>query len=257
MPLNTPITDWAGKRAWVIGASTGIGRETARLLSTKGARVAFSARSADKLADAAAGCAQSRVLPVDITDPTALVEAAAILQREWGGLDLVLIVAGTHDEMRAQDFDLERANALLAVNLHGVLNCVSATLPGLLAQGSGHIAIVASIAGVRGLPKALIYGASKAALINFCEALYIDCKPSHVNVHLISPGFVATPLTASNDFKMPGLISAQDAALQLVRGLERGEFDIHFPKRFTRWVKLMRLLPYRWYFAAVHRITGL
>lgn len=257
MPLNTPIANWTDQRVWVIGASTGIGRETARLLSRKGARVAFSARSADKLADAAGGCVRARVLPLDITDAAALVTAAGTLQQEWGGLDLVLIVAGTHDEMRAQDFDLERANALLAINLHGVLNCVAATLPGLLAQGSGHIAIVASIAGLRGLPKALIYGASKAALINFCEALYLDCKPANVNVHLINPGFVATPLTASNDFKMPVLISAEEAAEELVRGLERGDFDIHFPKRFTRWVKLMRLLPYRLYFAAVHRITGL
>jgi short-subunit dehydrogenase len=130
-------------------------------------------------------------------------------------------------------------------------------LPILLKQGAGGIGIVASIAGLRGLPQALIYGPSKAALINLCESLYLDLRPRGIGVYLVNPGFVETPLTAGNDFAMPALISASTAAAELLRGLERGEFHIHFPKRFTNWLRLLRLLPYHWYFWLVHKATGL
>jgi short-subunit dehydrogenase len=113
------------------------------------------------------------------------------------------------------------------------------------------------VAGYGGLPKALIYGASKAALINFTETLYLDLHGRGLGVYLINPGFVRTPLTARNDFPMPHLIDADRAAQEIVAGLERGEFEIHFPKAFSRKLKLLRLLPYRWYFAAIRRSTGL
>jgi NAD(P)-dependent dehydrogenase (short-subunit alcohol dehydrogenase family) len=257
MPLNTPIHDWSGKHVWVVGASTGIGRETARLLASLGARVAFSARNEQGLLEAAAGCAGARVIALDVTQADAVADAARTLVEEWGHLDVVLVAAGTYQEMRAPGFDLQRARQLMDVNVWGPWNCVAATLPAMLARRGGHLAIMASVVGSRGLPKALVYGASKAALINFCESLYIDCRPFNVNIHVINPGFVDTPLTAGNDFKMPAIISASEAARQIVRGFSRGEFDIHFPKRFTRWVKFMRLLPYGWYFAAVRKVTGL
>jgi short-subunit dehydrogenase len=130
-------------------------------------------------------------------------------------------------------------------------------VPTLLGQGNGAIGIVSSVAGYRGLPKALIYGASKAALINFAETLYLDLHPRGLGVYLINPGFVRTPLTARNDFRMPHLIDADQAAREIVAGIEHGDFEIHFPKAFTRQLKLLRLLPYRLYFAAVRRATGL
>jgi len=130
-------------------------------------------------------------------------------------------------------------------------------LPALLAQGRGALGIVASVAGYRGLPKALIYGASKAALINFTETLYLDLHPRGFGVYLINPGFVRTPLTDKNEFKMPHLISAEEAAASLIKGLDAGDFEIDFPKAFTRQLKLLRLLPYRWYFALIRRSTGL
>ena len=111
--------------------------------------------------------------------------------------------------------------------------------------------------GSERLPKALIYGPTKAAIINLCEALYLDLRPRGIAVYMINPGFVKTPLTAGNDFKMPALISAQEAAAALVTGLAKGAFHIHFPKRFTNWLRFARLLPYRWYFALIHRVTGL
>jgi short-subunit dehydrogenase len=159
--------------------------------------------------------------------------------------------------MRADDFDLAVANKIVDTNLRGTLNCLDAVLPVLIAQKQGGIGIVASVAGLSGLPQALIYGPTKAALINLCESLYLDLRPRGIGVYLINPGFVATPLTASNEFKMPSLISAQTAAQELVRGIEQGEFNIHFPRRFTNWLRLLRLLPYPWYFRIIHKVTGL
>jgi short-subunit dehydrogenase len=175
----------------------------------------------------------------------------------WGGIDLVLIVAGTHAEIRAWELTEANAMALLKTNLHGVISTVSVVLPALLAQQNGAIGIVASVAGYRGLPKALIYGASKAAVINFTETLYLDLHPKGLGVYLINPGFVKTPLTDKNEFKMPALITAEEAADATIKGMRAGKFEIHFPHRFTCMLKLLRILPYRWYFALIRRSTGL
>ncbi len=255
--MNPPIRDWRGKRVWVIGASTGIGGETARLLLAKGARVALSARRRPELDAIAAGNPQAIVAPTDIVDHASLLAARDRIFGQWQGVDLVLVVAGGYNEMRADEFDLALANRLLDLNVRGVLNCLDAVLPTLLQQRSGGLGIVGSVAGYSGLPKALIYGPTKAAIINLCEALYLDLRPRGIAVYLINPGFVKTPLTAQNDFKMPALMSAPDAAAALVKGLESGDFHIHFPKRFTNWLRLARLLPYRWYFALIHKVTGL
>jgi len=260
-PLNPPLPAWQDARVWVIGASYGIGAEVARALLARGARVALSARSADKLRDVAGDPAAARgaalIEPLDFTDPAAVAAAWQRLQAAFKRIDLVLIVAGTHKEMRAWELDDAESRALLEVNLHAPIATVAAVVPGLLAQGRGAIAIVSSLAGYRGLPKALIYGASKAALINFSEALYLDLRPRNIGVYLINPGFVKTPLTDRNEFRMPHLISAEEAAAEIVAGLERREFEIRFPKAFARQLGLLRHLPYRLYFAAVRRATGL
>ena len=255
--LNPPISDWRQRRVWIIGASSGIGAATASLLLQQGAWVALSARSQHKLELVAAGHAHSLVLPLDITDGASVQQAHAALVKQWQGIDLVLIVAGVYTEMRADDFNLHAAEQLLDLNLNGVLRCLDTVLPTLLQQQSGALGIVASVAGYRGLPKALIYGASKAALINLCETLFLDLRPRGIGVHLITPGFVATPLTANNDFPMPALITPEQAASDIVHGLSRGDFLIHFPRRFTNVLRLMRMLPYRLYFALVHKATGL
>ena len=126
----------------------------------------------------------------------------------------------------------------------------------LTRQRAGTLALVSSVAGYRGLPKSLVYGPTKAALINLAETLYLDLSPKGVGVCVINPGFVKTPLTAGNDFRMPALISPEEAAREIVAGLARGAFEIHFPRRFTRWLKVMRLLPYRLYFPAIRRLIG-
>ncbi|MCA3210678.1 MAG: SDR family NAD(P)-dependent oxidoreductase [Burkholderiaceae bacterium] len=255
-PLNPPLATYAGRRVWLIGASYGIGAALARELLGRGAQVALSARKRELLEQVAAGHAAARVQPLDITDHASVLAARDALLQTWGGIDLVLVVAGTHTEMRAQDFDIARARQLLEVNLHGVLNCVDAVLPPLLAQGTGGIAIVSSVAGYIGLPRALIYGASKAALINFTESLYGDLRPRGIGVYLVNPGFVDTPLTQKNDFEMPALMKAEDAARVTLDEIAAGRFEIHFPKRFTRALKLLRVLPYRWQLWAVRRFTG-
>jgi len=256
-PLNPRFTSYRDRRVWLIGASSGIGAAIARELIGRGARVALSARKRAPLEAMAASSAQALAVPLDITDHASLRKAAERIGRHWGGVDLVLIVAGTHTEMRAQDFDLESARKLIEVNLHGVLNCVDVALPLIRRAGPGAgIAMFASVAGYVGLPKALIYGASKAALINFAESLYGDLRPEGYGVYLVCPGFVDTPLTRKNDFKMPALLPASEAARITLDEIAAGRFESHYPKRFTLGLKLLRILPYRLQLWAVRRITG-
>jgi short-subunit dehydrogenase len=259
MALNPPIRDWKDRRCWIVGASTGIGAALAEELAGRGARVALSARRRAPLDEMAARLGKGRALalPLDITEAPALAKAAAGIARAWGGIDLVVVMAGEYKPMRAWELDVAAARSMVEVNLVGPYNVLAAVLPGLLAQGSGTIALVSSVAGYRGLPKSLVYGPTKAAVINLAETLYLDLQPKGIGVCVVNPGFVRTPMTAQNDFRMPALIEPAQAADEIVKGLEKGEFEIHFPKRFTRFLKLLRVLPYGRYFPAVRKATGL
>lgn len=255
--MNPRIDLWTGKRVWMIGASSGIGASAAHQLLLLGARVALSARNVQALERAVSGSDNALALPLDVTDHASVLRARDQLVAAWGGIDLVLVVAGGYNEMRADSFDLAAANAMIDLNLRGVFNCLDAVLPLLLEQGAGGIGIVASVAGYGGLPKALVYGPTKAALINLTESLYLDLHRRGIAVYQINPGFVDTPLTAHNDFPMPALMSAGAAAGAMIDGIERGRFHIHFPRRFTNGMRLARLLPYRLYFWLIHKVTGL
>jgi short-subunit dehydrogenase len=255
MSLNPRLADWQGQRVWLIGASSGIGEATARLLMRRGARVALSSRNRDALTALADGNAQVAV--ADVTDRASLQAAFDDVRTAFGGIDVALINAGTHRPVRAWELDAAAAEQLVRVNLVGAMNAAALLAPYFAQRGSGRLALTASVAGYGGLPSGLVYGATKAALINFAETLYLDLAPRGVAVHLINPGFVKTPLTDLNDFRMPALIEADEAAREILAGIERGEFEIHFPKRFTRMLKMLKLLPYRAYFPLVHRITGL
>lgn len=260
-PLNTPITDWNGRRVWLVGASTGIGAALARELATKGARLALSARSHDKLEALALACGagggEVLVADMDITREQDIVRVRDRLVAEWGGLDFVVFSAGTYRPQRAWELSPASIRETLEVNLLGVMDGVAAVLPRLLQQGEGAIAVLGSVAGYGGLPNASVYGPSKAALINFAETLYLDLASRGVGVFLIDPGFVATPLTAQNEFRMPALISPEQAAVAIVDGFAAGAFEIHFPKRFTRVLKVLQWLPRRLYFPLIRRATGL
>ncbi len=256
MSLNPPIRDWRGQRVWLVGASTGIGQALARSLHALGATVIVSARKADALEAFAQQHPGSLALPLDVTDAQA-VQAAAQGLLATGPLDLVCYCAGHYHAMRATAIDLPELLRHHEVNTVGALHVLEAVLPALIARRQGHISLVSSVAGFRGLPQSLAYGPTKAALINLAETLYLDLQSLGLGVSVINPGFVQTPLTAQNAFHMPALITPEEAAQAIVQGWSRGEFDIHFPKRFTRVMKLLRLLPYGLYFAAVRRITGL
>lgn len=256
--LNRPLRDWAGRRVWIIGASSGIGASLARALADLGARVALSARRRDLLESLAAELppTQALVVPFDLTQAGAAAATEQEVVSRWAGYDLVVVMAGDYAPLDAWHFDGARADALIDVNLRGPLYALEAILPRLRAQGHGAVALVASVAGYRGLPKSLVYGPTKAALINLAESLYLDLHPHGLGVFLVNPGFVRTPLTAQNDFEMPALISADAAAREMIAGFARGAFEIHFPRRFTRVVKALRFLPYRWYFPLIARRTG-
>jgi NAD(P)-dependent dehydrogenase (short-subunit alcohol dehydrogenase family) len=257
MSLNPRFADWSGRVVWLVGASTGIGRATADLLHARGARVVVSARNAQVLQEWEQAHPGSLALPLDVSDAKALDDAARDIVARFGRMDLTAYFAGTYRAMRATAFDLPQALLHDDINYRGALHWLAATLPTLLARGQGHLSVVSSVAGYRGLPQGLAYGPTKAALINLAETLYLDLQPRGVGVSLINPGFVETPLTAQNEFTMPALLTPEQAAQAIVKGWERGDFEIHFPKRFTLWLKLLRHLGYRLYFPAVRRGTGL
>lgn len=251
MSLNPPLRDWRGRRAWLVGASTGIGRATASALHAAGAEVVVSARQQALLQDFVAQHPGALALPLDVTDPAALHAAAA----QVGPVDLCVYCAGYYRPMGAAGFDRALALQHLDVNYVGALNLLDALLPRLLASGRGHLSLVSSVAGYRGLPKALGYGPAKAALTHLAEVLYLDLAPRGVGVSVIHPGFVKTPMTAQNDFHMPAEISPEEAAQAMLSGWAAGRFEIHFPKRFTGLLKLMRLLGDTAYFKLVARTT--
>lgn len=257
MPLNPPITDWPGRRVWIVGASTGIGRALAERLHALGARVAVSARSAPALQEFAAAHPGTLALPLDATDRDAMRQAQSQITQALGGLDVAVYCAGVYTPTRATGFDLDEALRQTQVNYTGALFMLDAVLPGLIAQRGGHVSLVSSVSGYRGLPRALAYGPTKAALINLAESMWFDLTDLGIGVSVICPGYVDTPATKQNTYRMPALISAAEAAEHIVAGWRRGRFHLHFPKRFTGWLRLLRHLGDRAYFKLVRRATGL
>ena len=257
MSLNPRIHNWQGRVVWLIGASTGIGEATARALHAQGARVVVSARSAGALQRFTDAHPGSIAMPLDVTDCEQVKAVAQQVIALNGQLDLVMYCAGHYRAMRATQFDLNEALKHQQVNVVGPLHVLDAVLPQLTQQGHGHISLVASVAGYRGLPQSMAYGPTKAALQHLADTLYLDLHERGIGVSVINPGFVATPLTAQNNFAMPALLSPDQAARAILRGWAKGQFAVHFPKRFTAWLKLLSHLPHTLYFALVRRATGL
>jgi len=256
MSFNPPLSNWRGKAVWLVGASSGIGRATAHALHAQGAKVFVSAPSETALASFVESHPGAVALVLDAGNATS-VSAAAQTVLAAGPLDLVLYCAGHYQEVRASEFSLPEMLKHLQVNYVGALHLLDAVLPHFLTRQAGHISLISSVAGYRGLPKSLAYGPTKAALINLAETLYLDLQDQHIGVSLICPGFVDTPLTAQNHFAMPGLITPEKAAQEILQGWHSGRFEIHFPKRFTLWMKALSLLPDRLYFPLIRRFTGL
>ncbi len=252
--LNPRMADWSGKTVWMIGASTGIGRATASALHARGARVVVSARKLQALEAFVAEHPGSAALALDVTDGAAIQAATHSLLAQ-GPLDCVVYCAGHYQAMRADAIDLPDMLRHVDVNYQGALRVMDAVLPALIARGAGHLSLIGSVAGYRGLPNSLAYGPTKAALINLAETLYTDLHAKGVGVSIINPGFVQTPLTAGNDFEMPALLTPEQAAQAILQGWAQGRFEIHFPKRFTLWLKLLRIVPNRLFFSLVRKVA--
>lgn len=255
--LNPPITTWTGKRVWLIGASSGIGAALAESLLTAGASVVLSARRAEQLTTIAAPHSAAYVVPFDVTETEAWPLALAKVLEHLGHIDLVVLGAARYDPTHSWTIDLEQAEKSFDLNVVSVYRGLSVIVPHLLEQGSGGVSLIASISGYTGLPRALIYGATKAALQNLCETLYFELAPKGLAVYLINPGFVQTPMTSGNDFPMPGLLTPQQAAQAIMRGFERGHFEIRFPKAFSFALRIISMLPDRLRFALLHQTTGM
>lgn len=239
------------KTAWITGASSGIGRQVAIDLARAGVRVAASARSADKLAALAAAEPGITAYPLDVTDLAAVRVAAARIAADLGSIDLALLNAGVWHPMGASDLDVARVAQSMAVNFQGIVNALDPLVPMMTARGSGRLALVGSVAGYRGLPKAVAYGPSKAAVIVLAETLQPELARKGVGVSLVNPGFVDTPMTVVNTFPMPFLMPVEAAARRVVEGLAKGKFEIAFPWQMVAMLKFARVLPYRIFFRYV------
>ena len=255
MALNRPIESWVDKRVWVVGASSGIGAALAKRLLQEGAIVALSARSVPRLAEVASSQLNAHVVPLDVTQTAAWPVAMAQVLERLGHIDLVVLGAARYDPTHSWAIDLEQAEKSFDLNVVSVYRGLAILVPHLLERGSGGIALIGSISAYTGLPRALIYGATKAALQNLAETLYFELAPKGLSVYLVNPGFVQTPMTAGNDFEMPGLMSTDRAANAMLQGFERGCFEIRFPRGFAWLLRLVSLLPARLRFFVLHKTT--
>lgn len=256
MRANKPLRDWHGKHVWIVGASSGIGAALAEELLRHGARVAVSGRREALLQSLFGGERHAIPVVLDACSETSWREASTALRQHWAQLDLVVLCQGDYTPMQVDSFDAGIATRMLEVNLLSLYRGLEFILPWLKQGHGGGIAIMASVAGYGMLPKAMVYGAGKAAARYLAESLYYELAPRGHGVWCINPGFVATRLTAQNDFSMPALMTPQQAARAIVDGFAAGRFDIHFPRRFTVWLKLIALLPLRLQQALIRRLTG-
>lgn len=236
-----------GKRMWLIGASTGIGAALAPVLAAEGVVLAISSRNEIELTSVASNAArfgtEPLVKPLDVLDPAAVRRVHDELVAEWGRIDVLFYNAGTWLQARVEDFDAENAARQVEVNLIGMMRAVGTVLPDMVARRDGQIVGMASVAGYRGYPSAAGYSSSKAGAIAFLQSIRMELKRYNVGVTTINPGFVKTPLTDLNHFSMPFMISAEEASRTILRGLLKGDTEIHFPKRLSWPLKLLTALP--------------
>jgi len=255
--LNPPIKSWVGQRVWLVGASSGIGAALAKTLLEAGAWVTISARRQEALEALAQHHPHAHVVAFDAGDAQAWPEAFERTLAAMGHVDLVVFGAARYDPTHSWELDLDQVQKSFDLNVVGVYRGVSLLVPYFLKRGEGGLAVIASISAYTGLPKAVIYGATKAALNNMTQTLYFELKPKGVSVYLINPGFVETPMTAVNDFDMPGLMKPAEAAKAIVAGFERGDFEIRFPRGFAGALRWISFLPDCLRFPLLHKITKL
>lgn len=240
------------KKLWITGGGSGIGACLAELYAAKGYEVIISGRTREKLDEVAQNNPNIKPYPLDITDESAISD----FLKDCGTPDLAILNAGTYKPGANLETELEDYRKTMEVNYFGTLNCLLPLIAAMRAQKKGKIGVVGSVAGYCGLPRAGGYGPSKAALISLCESIKTELLDTDVKFHLINPGFVKTPLTDQNDFEMPYIISPQEAADEIYKGLEKDAFEIAFPAPFVRRLKIAKLLPYKWFFPLMKKMTS-
>jgi short-subunit dehydrogenase len=228
---------------WITGGGSGIGRALALSFCSDGWDVVISGRDQQRLQKVCELSPQIRSVVCDIKNEDEVLSA----QPKIGPIDLAVLNAGDYWPGLTYACSQNDHRKIFEVNYFGTLNCIQAVLPEMRKNG-GRLAVVGSLAGYIGLPNASAYGPSKAALISLCESLRAELQDSLVTVQLISPGFVKSALTDKNDFTMPNLLSAEQAAIEIRHGLEGDRFEIAIPRAFVWRMKLLQMVPYRLYF---------
>ena len=246
------------KTVWITGGSSGLGAALAQNMAASGHNVAISARRESELERVVRGSAEPDLVhafPVDISERLTLRDVVTRIESDLGPIDQAVLNAGIHSPVDAQRLDADDFRTLVEVNQMGTVHCLEALLPRMLARGRGRIAIVASLAGYRGLPTASAYGMTKAGLINLAETLRAELWDRGIIVQVVNPGFVKTPLTDENPFPMPFLMELDAAARAFERGLRSDRFEITFPWRFAVLMKVLRCLPASAAFAITRRLV--
>lgn len=234
------MTQWQGKRYWLVGASDGLGAALAQQLSKAGAEVILSARSADKLqqvADSLPG--KASVVPVDVADASSVKAAAA----QIGDVDGVVHLAGVYWPMRAQDWNAEQANEMADVNFTGLMRLMGEVVPPMVKKNEGHIVITSSLAAFRGLPRSIGYAASKAGTMSLAESMYADLQNTGVKVQVVNPGFIKTQMTDKNTFRMPSIMEPDDAAREMFEHMNTDRFKKSFPFGLSMILRASQFMP--------------
>jgi len=244
------------KKVWITGASSGIGKAVAEKFAKEGWKVAVSARRKEIL-DSMANNQNITSFPLDVVSKEGCINVFESIISKFNTIDLCIFCSGTYERKLEQDINIENMKLTMEVNFFGTVNCVKAVEKYFKNRKNGHISIVSSIAGYRGLPKSSGYGPSKAALSNLAESLYFDFKRHNIKISLISPGFIKTPMTDKNEFHMPFIKSPEFAANKIYDGLIKSNtFEITFPKQLTIIFKFLRILPNKIYLFLVNKILG-
>ena len=244
------------KTIWITGGSTGIGKALAIKFANQDWNVAISARREDLLNELSKNYENIYAFPLDVTDKSKCKEIFEKIKKKFENIDTCFFSTGTWNPKREKDIDVEQIEDVFKVNFFGTLNCVKAVEEYFKNRNKGTISIVSSIAGYRGLPNSTGYGPSKSALNNLAESLYFDFQRFNVRVNLVSPGFIKTPMTDKNDFKMPFLKTTDYAAEKIYDGLvNKDVFEIHFPKSLTITLKILSFLPNKVYFFLIKKMT--
>ncbi|WP_390915348.1 SDR family NAD(P)-dependent oxidoreductase [Pseudosulfitobacter sp. SM2401] len=234
------MMEWQGKRYWLVGASDGLGKALAHILSRAGAEVVVSARGEDKLKAVVAELpGKASYQTIDISDNESVAVAAAAV----GDIDGVVLLAGVYWPFGAKDWNADQATAMADINFTGFVRVLGQVVPQFVAKNAGHIVITSSLTGFRGLPGSIGYTASKAATMSLAECIYADLRKTGIKVQIANPGFIKTQLTEKNDFKMPFIMETDVAAREMFEHMNDSAFKKSFPRLFSMVFRGAQFLP--------------